>query len=190
MGPIPSSKWVFSKLPVDFPGFVCLIASHSIFDRTQSKPLILNKVLLSAQSHSKLPTLLRLLLLKEWVVWLLSSGKCCLTSYHMAPIYTGNKLLIHTDLSSLMRDLGVLPEKEVWDNSLNNLVLQLFGYIPLCCLILMRQAFSWMFYFLLTWSNVVCDTEYSSICKFSLLEIINRKILAREEEQIWYCSML
>lgn len=144
----------------------------------------------SAQFPYKLLTLLRLLLLKEWVVWILSSGKCCLTSFHMAPIYTGNKLLIHTDTFSLMRDLGILPEKELWDNSLKNLVLQLFGYIPLCCLFLTRQAFSRMFYFLLTWSNVVWDTEYSSICKFSLLEIINRKILAREEEQIWYCSML
>lgn len=152
-------------------------------------------MLFSAQSHSKLLTLFRLCLLKEWVVWILSYGKCCLTSFHMALIYTGNKLLIHTDIPSLMRGLGILPEKEVWYNSHNNLILQLFGYIPIMLPNSHQTSFVCfyfylMFYFLLTWSNVVWDTEYSSICKFSLLEIINRKILAREEEQIWYCSML
>lgn len=149
-------------------------------------------MLFSAQSHSKLLTLLRLLLLKEWVVWVLSPGKRCLTSFHMAPIYTGNKLLIHIDTPFLMRGLGIFPEREVWGNFLLQTIWS-FSCVdtsPLCCLILTRQAFSWMVYFLLTWSNVVWDTEYSSICKFSLLEIINRKILAREEEQIWYCSML
>lgn len=97
-----------------------------------------------------------------------------------------------SDPLSLMRGLGILPQKEVQDNSPLWTVwsFSCLNTFPLHCLILATQAFSWMLYFLLTWSNVVWDTEYSSICKFSLLEIINWKILAREEEQIWYCSML
>ena len=42
----------------------------------------------------------------------------------------------------------------------------------------------------LAWSSVVCVTEYSSMSRLSLWETSSRKILAREEEETWNCSML
>lgn len=145
-----------------------------------------------SKPHSEYLTLLSLLLLKEWVMWILSSWKL---SYQLS-----NDTCLHRELitglifdpPSLKRGLGILPEKEAQDNSLLWTVwsLSCWDTAPLHCQSLARQASSWMLYLSLTWSKVVWDTEYSSICKFSLFETINRKILAREEEQIWYCSIL